>query len=190
MPRTPGIKNGEGKGLAPIKNWKPWMTKIVILHMAGMGNEAIAAQFPSKKDPNKFLSKERVSQIINDEQGQQMIRGMNAQVKRSMEENLEEGMLSLAEKSMKRLEETIGAEFNLTSDQKKHQDHVALSLVKNFISGEKENAKTNQAPVSEQLAERFITALEKANEARGLSSGKDSELDGKKEIVLLKQKVG
>ncbi len=184
MPRSPGTKNGEGVTvLAPIKNWKPWMTSIVIKHIAGLSHEMIASEFPSKKDPSKNISTARISQIINDPHGQQMIRGMEARLKEKMESEIENGLLSLAEKGVTRLAETLNEEFAPGGQAKKHQDDVALVLVKNFIPGEKEaRAAKDTPPMSEKLATRFIEAMERSNEARRLNRGEVHSKDG--EIVL------
>lgn len=179
--RPKGVKNGEGTHqLAPIKNWKPWMTKVVILHMAGVSREAISKEFPSKKDPSKFLSTARITQILRDPSATQIMRGMEAKIKEKMEVDIEEGMFVLAEKGMKRLAETLDETFAPGSDAHKHQDNVSLTLVKNFVPGEKEAKKRDNAPpLNEKLTERLITALEKSNEARQIHSGdiKDGDFE-------------
>lgn len=183
MPRRKGTRNGEGTTvLAPIKFWKPWMTSVIIKHIAGVSHEAIASEFPSKKDPTKFLSTQRISQIINDPHGQQMIRGLESRLKEKMTSDIETGLLSLAEKGVKRLAETMDEDFTPGGDGKKHQDHVAMHLTKNFVPGEKEAVQRNAAPpLDSKLAERFISAMENANKARDLNS--------KREIIVEERKV-
>lgn len=186
--RPPGMKNGEGKGPAPIKRWKPWMTKIVIMHMAGYSNEAISHEFPSKHNPEKFISVVRVSQIISDPQGQQMIKGMNVQVKNNMMSELESGMLVLAHKGMGRMAETLDEKFTPGSDAKKHQDNLSLNIAKNFVVGEAEARKASSPQLPAEVLNRFSAALEKVAQVREIQAAQ--ALDPKKEIVLLQQKAG
>lgn len=185
--RPPGRRNGERlKPLVPIKNWKPWMTKVVILHMARMPHCEIAKQFTyTRKDGTvRELTVVRISQIINDPQGQQMIRGMNAQVKESMLSDIGDGMVVLAHKSMERLKETLEYTVPAGTDAKKHQDHVALQLTKNITLGASGETENQKAPsYSEEVVNRFAAALEKVAATR--------EIHGAKEIIVNdERKVG
>lgn len=187
--RRPGTKNGEGEiKLAPIKNWKPWMTKIIVMHMAGMSAEEISKQFPSKHDASKFMTRGRISQIINDPQGQQMIRGMNERVKEGMLKDINDGMLTLAHKSVNRLAETLNEDFTPGSNAKKHQDMVSLTIVKNYIPGEAEN----KLPEGEGLTDKGLgilaQALNNAAKAKMIHSGQNIA-DAEYEILDKKEKV-
>lgn len=176
--RPRGVRNGEGeRSLVPIKNWKPWMTKIVVMHMAGMAAEEIAKLFPSKHDPEKLISVTRISQIVRDPQAQQMIRGMNERVKEGMLSEINDGMLVLAHKGMSRLAETLNDTCNPGTSAKKHQDMVSLALVKNFVPGEAENKHAHAEGLTDKGAGILAEALKKAAEAKLLHSGKTIDAD-------------
>jgi len=156
--------------LAPIKNWKPKHENVVILHLNGWDNKAIAQYMK--------CSEVRVSQILNDPQAQAIIRSTMERVKENLGDDISDRLLKLTEKSVERIEETMQAKFVPGTDPKKHQDNVALKLLsgKGFLSGESEEAEKKDREIPISLLERFTDALEKSNEAKLLHSGEDPDV--------------
>lgn len=163
-----------GDYLTPIKNWKPRHENIVILHLNGWSNIAIAEYIG--------LTKERVSQIINDPTARKIIDATMKRVRENLADNIEDNLTRLSSLSVERIEETLGTKFPPGTDPKKHQDNVALKLMKGrgLLPGELEKEREGaKIPVS--LLERFMDAFEGANEAKRLHSG-ETEVVAEEEI--------
>lgn len=143
---------------APIQKWAPHHERIVRLHIAGMENKEIADVVG--------LTDVRISQVLNDPHAQRLIRQAILNIRRRAEEDIETGLVLMAEKAKDRLRETIDAEFLLGSKAKKHQDDVALSLLKGtgFLSKDFGGPSTEAGErLDKALVEKLTDALEKSN---------------------------
>lgn len=150
--------------LAPIVNWSPTHEYVVSLHIMGNSNKRIATAVG--------LSEVRVSQILHDPEAQKLIHRAKLSMRQKMSEDIEGRLVVAAEASVGRIEETLDAEFIPGSDGKKHQDGVALSILKGtgFLSKDfSGEGEAKRPPISSSQAERLISAMEKANEARQLA---------------------
>lgn len=154
--------------LAPIKKWTPRHEMVVSLHISGWSNLKIAEHFR--------ITPVRVSQILCDPQAKALVRQANKTLRDKMKDDISDRLLTLAEGSVKNLEETIEASFLVGSDSKEHQDNVSLKILRGtgFLIGDKqEDASKTKNPLTETLAERLITALENSNEAERLNRSAD-----------------
>ena len=148
--------------LAPIVHWTVKHEQVVAMHIGGMSNEEIAANIKIKgKNPSLV----RVSQILSDPQARQTIGKAIMQIRGQMMENLDDGLIVLAQTAMKRMAETINfPDFLLGSDEKRHQDRLSLDLVK-LVYGNNQNQAEDAPPLNEALSKRLIEALEQSNAA-------------------------
>lgn len=157
--RRKGTKNGQGKALAPIVDWTPQHEIVVQLNIAGWGNEDVAKHVK--------LSKERVSQILQDPRAK-ISRGLALQrIRDSAMQNIDDRLVELAEKSLDRLAETINFDApSVTSDFKRHQDNVSLSLVKPFMVDRNVKSQKEGGNIPESLFSRLVAAMENSNKAK------------------------
>ena len=169
--------------LAPIINWKPRHENIVVLHLNGWSNIAIADYMG--------ITPVRVHQVLQDPQAQAVIRATMSRVRENLSAETADRLLELTEKAVERIAETLDMTFVPGTDPKKHQDNVSLQLLKGkgFLSDDRgEDGKVKERiPVS--LLERFTEALEATNKAKMLNgvpedAGSDGEIiDADVEIV-------
>ena len=177
--RPLGVKNGQGTSvLAPIRNWKIIHESIVHLHMTGWSNERIAL-FVSQK-MGKKISVTRISQVLQDPHAKLIIAETRKKMREKMGEDITGELTELAEESVKRLGETIHMQFMPGSDQKKHQDNVALALTKGFLPGNQEEGFQKESRVPVSLVSKLMDALTKTSDAER----KQKEIRDAKEIVV------
>ena len=166
--RPRGVKNGEGKALEPIKNWKTKYEQIVALSMIpGWTNVRIAERFG--------MTPVRVSQILNDPHAKAIVRATNLKLREKIAEDIHGKLLELSKTSVDRISETLEhTDFVLGSDAKKHQDNLGLQLLKGvgFLPGARDAEDENKGPTGlpVALAERLTAALERSNEAERLNA--------------------
>jgi len=154
--RPPGVKNGEGKSLEPIKNWTIKHDTVVSLHCSMHSNEEIAEMVD--------FTSQRVSQILNDPQGKRMIREHQERLRERLFGNMEDELVDLCVDAVRNLKDTVSLEgLSVGSDFKKHQDKVSLELLKGngLLSKDRDIDRRRQAEIPKLLAERIATALEK-----------------------------
>jgi hypothetical protein len=153
--------------IAPIKKWKVQHEMIVHLHIAGYPAAAIAEKLG--------VTPVRVSQVLCDPQAKQIIRGVKNNLRQTLMDSVDDELVLLAEESVKRIGETLRYEdFSLGSDAKKHQDNLAMGVLKGvgFLPGEQEGiGKAVQKSLEPALAARLISALEASNEAEQIRQG-------------------
>lgn len=154
--------------LAPIKNWKPRHENVVILHLNGWGNDEIAKHLR--------ITPVRVAQILQDPQAMILKAAVMKRVRENLSGDITDRLLELTELSVEKIAETLEATFVLGTDPKKHQDNVALQIVKGkgFLSGAEVPAETRDPQIPVSLLERFTAAMEKSNEAKRLHSGESN----------------
>jgi len=154
--RPPGVKNGEGTALDPIKNWSVKHDTVVSLHCSMHSNDEIGEMVG--------LSAQRVSQILNDPQGKRMIKEHQERLRERLFGNMEDELVDLCVDAVRNLKDTVSLEgLSVGSDFKKHQDKVSLELLKGngLLNRHKEIEQGNRAEIPKMLAERIATALEK-----------------------------
>ena len=146
--------------LAPIKKWSTKHEMVVHLHVAQYSNTAIAEKMG--------ITPVRVSQILADPQAKQIIRAVQANLRKQMETSVEDRLVLLADESVNRIADTITfRDFPLGSDAKKHQDNIAMGVLKGvgFLPGAKEGEGEPEKKLPQALAERLLLALDASNEA-------------------------
>ena len=171
------------KSVTPIKRWTTKHELVVQLHIGTMGNLDIA-------ELTKYTPL-RVSQIINDPQGQRIVNAVLQRMREKMMGEIEDGILTLTEHAVQRLAETLKYEdFVVGSDAKKHQDTIALGFLKGTkylgnggnVNGHGEGRL--DAPLDSKLSSRLILALEESNKAEVIRQEvKESAVDADFEIV-------
>lgn len=104
----------------------------------------------------------RISQIINSDHGQALVSRATERMRQRFEEEIEGHLVTLAHESVLRLKSTIEFDdFALGSDAKKHQDNVALQILKGAgFLGSKSNDESKSTQLTDALAGRLIDALE------------------------------
>lgn len=156
---------------------KKWTSRHVLMcHLKGTGlwtNKAIAEYFG--------CSEVTVSQVLNTEQGKAELAAIQKNLRAGMADSINGRLLKLMDKGVERLAQTIDAEFLPGSDPKKHQDNVALQLLKGkgHLSGVADDGDgNNSAPTAldRPLAQRLIAALEKSNEAERIYNSSQGEI--------------
>lgn len=161
-----------------IQNWKPKHTQIVFQSISGVTNKALAKQHN--------YTEVRISQILNDPQAAVIRRDIEKSLRRKMEEDIENKLVILAEKSVRRLDETLATDFTPGSKAKNQQDNVAVSVLKGtgFLSKDfSRNESSDRPPLNERLAERLVTALEESNTAREQQVEVENAIDTEYEVV-------
>jgi hypothetical protein len=170
--RPKGVKNGEGKSLVPIKEWTIKHDLVVNLHIGMHSNEEIAQLTD--------LSAVRVSQILRDPQAKILIKEAQKKFRERLGERIEDGLISLAEKALENLRETIELDgLPHGSDFKKHQDKMSLEVLKGrgFLSKESDQGASTSDPLPAKLAERLAVAFEKTAEAEGYLARANAETE-------------
>jgi len=161
--------------IIPIKNWKPRHENIVMLHIGGWSNEAIAEYVK--------ITPQRVYQVLQTHQAKALIATHLERVREQFGTEISDKLLNLAKLSVDRIEETLDQAFIPGTDAKKHQDRVSLDLLKGkgFLNGADPDEVDRTQKVPASLLDRFTSALEKANEARMLHSG-DNDPEAVEEV--------
>jgi len=153
-----------------LKNWKPRHENVVMLHLGGWNNIAIANY--------TRMTPERIYQILQTPQAQALIASQMDRIRERFGSDVSDKLLKLTEISVNRVSETLEQDFIPGTDAKKHQDKVALEIMKGkgFLNGADPSAVNHEQKVSVSLLEKFTNALERANEAKSLHTGdNDSE---------------
>jgi hypothetical protein len=85
-----------------------------------------------------------------------------------LSEDVEDGLASLCVRALDIVRETLEVEgLGIGSDFKKHQDNMALSVLKGrgYLGKDAANNQGTKESIPEELAKRIAHALEKSNEA-------------------------
>jgi Mor family transcriptional regulator len=153
-----------------IVKWTVEHEKIVAMHICQWSNEDIAEHFN--------LSKVQIYKVISDPQARKIINEAAMKIRSRMLDSLDEGMASLAVTAMKRISETLNfSDFVLGSDAKKHQDRLALDVIK-VVQGSISRSEEEAKPLNEKLSKRLIEALEDSNAANELIKEGEFEVVG------------
>lgn len=164
--------------LAPIKKWTTRHEMVVHLHIAQYSNTDIAEKMK--------ITPVRVSQILSDPQAKQIVRAVQKNLRKQMEDSIEDRLLVLADEGVARIEETIThRDFVLGTDAKKHQDRLSFDVVKGlgFLPGDKEGERVAEKKLPAALAERLVTALEASNAASRAQNQEIMEAEVVEDVV-------
>lgn len=157
--RPKGVRNGEGKALAPIKKWTPKHDMIVNLHLAMKSHKEISAIIGD--------TEQRVCQVLKDPTARKLIERFRERVLEQVSESIEEELVVVAKKALKNVHETIGIEGLVHgTDFKKHQDRLSFDVLKGvgFLPGDREGQGDKTPSLSESLSKKLVAALERSNE--------------------------
>lgn len=141
--------------------------RIVALHISGLSHGEIGEKLD--------LSIDTVKNALTSAEGQALI----TEAKRRMKENvfgrLEGEIVDLAEQSVKNLRETVEAKFVPGSRGKIHQDQMGLKLlgILGYSEGAMGEKATASMSVNNELGERLLKSLEKAEAAARLHAPRD-----------------
>lgn len=161
--RPPGVKNGEGKGLAPIKNWKSRHTTVIALSVLGESNEAIAEK--------TGYTPQRVSQILNDPKGLELREEMEQRFRENLTEDVASRLERLAVKAVDALEETLSANISAIHKAKPNQDRVALKILEGQGHLRSEGTPgSGGIQLPPEMAGAFLKAIERANRVQEINA--------------------
>jgi hypothetical protein len=167
--RPKGRKNGQGRGLAPIKRWSPKHDMIVHLHVGLKSNKEIADLVG--------MSEVRVGQVLRDPSATKIIGRVQEEIRDKMTDSVEEELLAISIKAVKNIRETIELEGLVHgSEFKKHQDRLSYDVLKGvgFLPGDRDGKVAERPPLNEILAERLVSALEKSNAVAEIHTAKEA----------------
>lgn len=174
--RPPGVKNGEGKPMAPIVKWTPRNDFIVHLHITMHSDEEIAERVG--------VTPQRVNQILNDPTAKGHIRDAQERLRAKLSQEVADGLAAICVKALDNIRTTIELEgLAHGSDFKKHQDKMSLEVLKGqgFLSKEKERDEATELPAD--LVKRLSHALEKSVEATEYLQSKEIVVEEESETV-------
>lgn len=148
----------------------------VALHIAGHSNEEIAGILD--------CSTSTVRDMLNSPEGIALIAEAKRRVKDNVFGKIEAELVDLAVLSIDNIRDTVEANFTPGSRGKIHQDTIGLKLlgVLGYTEGAMGGNQQASLSVSDQLGERILKALEKADHAKELH-GRDVTTVSKVEDV-------
>lgn len=149
-------------GVPAIQNWKPLHDQVVQLHIAGVQNQVIAEIFG--------LTQERISQILHDPIGRQLIRLGQQRLRETIGRSIEDRLLILADRSIDNLRLTVEQDgVDVTSSFKRHQDSVGFKILEMAGYGKKDehDRKGDATPTKEQMG-KMLDLLDRREQAREL----------------------
>ena len=119
---------------------------------------------------------------VDSPQGQEIRVEFFRSLREKMKESISSNLLLLAQTSLLRIAQTLNEEELLVqSGSKRHQDRVALSVLK--LVQDREGDVKEVPPLDHEQSERLIRALEAANDASQKSIGDGSAVILDAEII-------
>jgi hypothetical protein len=145
--------------LAVVK-WKPKHDQVVAYHLMGYTNNHIAELCEYER--------EHVSRILNDPRAIKAIRTGRYRFMERAHAEIGERIVHLADVGVKKMRETVDADFTAGSPAKMHQDRVTFALLDRIGYGKTSagNQTDSGIKLSQEGEKNLISAIEKANEAR------------------------
>ena len=109
-------------------------------------------------------SNDFVSHAINSPQGRELKEEFIKKIRERSIALVSDKVVSLTNLALEQLEKTLECEdFLLTSSHKRHQDRMAISLLRISVGMLEERAKPDAAPLDNAMSRKLIEALEKSN---------------------------
>lgn len=168
------------------RRWHPEFDLIVLASFAGESNEAIGKRFG--------YTKEHISNILCSEEARLVRDKLRAKINDNLDLNVSDRMKSIAEISLKRVENFIGNDELAEKSPFLFVDRCFRAAQMSGISSEGKgnsakievnNITNTQNNIGNEVIDRIALALERSNEVKELHSG----LDPTKQIKLDSLKV-
>lgn len=153
-----GRKRGPRVPKEMVQTLKPKHENIILLHLAGLKNVEIAATLG--------ITAQTVSNILGDEKAVELIEAGRDNIRKNLTTAMEDKLLVLANKSLDNLQKTVEADISVKHRAKVHQDRVGVDLLKLMGYGEKKNDNAVANPITNEIANRLASALERAETVR------------------------
>ena len=109
-------------------------------------------------------SKEFVSHAINSPQGRELKEEFIKKIRERSIALVSDKVVDLTNRALEQLEKTLDCDdFLITSSHKRHQDRMAINLLRISVGMLEERAKPDAAPLDNVMSRKLIEALEKSN---------------------------
>ena len=118
--------------------------------------------------------KEFVSHAINSPQGRDLKEEFIKKIRERAIDLVSDKVVSLTNRALEQLAKTLDCDdFLLTSSHKRHQDRMAINLLRISVGMLEEKTKPDAAPLDNVMSRKLIEALEKSNKvfANGRGDG-------------------
>lgn len=163
--------------LAPMKFFKFKHDKIILMHLQGMKNYAIADELG--------LTPQRIYQVLADPSAQLMIDRFRRAVRKKAHEDIETRMTVLGADAVENIAETIEAIVPVGSRIKKHQDDVSFKLLDRIGYTPKSDRAGEDAgmKMDRDMQERLVTALEQTKTVHAFDEAEEADWHEVEEAV-------
>ena len=109
-------------------------------------------------------SKDFVSHAINSPQGRDLKEDFIKKIRERAIDLVSDKVVSLTNVALEQLSKTLECDdFLLTSSHKRHQDRMAINLLRISVGMLEEKTKPDAAPLDNVMSSKLIKALERAN---------------------------
>lgn len=169
---------GEPATKVVVKNWGPKHELCVALHIADKRNYEIAVILG--------WTKEYVSMVLNMPQAQAEIRRAILKIREISGAEVEGRVQQHAETAVKRVGETLDAEFLVGTRSKEHQDRTALKILEGtgYLPGKKDEERGGiSEKLTAPLVEKLAASLELAAKAKMLANKEEEPVDADFEVL-------
>ncbi len=143
-----------------VAKWKPIHDQVVAYHLMGYTNQQIAGLCDYEP--------EHVSRVLNDPRAIKAIRTGRRRFMEIAHTEIGERIVYLADVGVRKMRQTVDADFDTGSRAKEHQDRVTFALLDRIGYGKTSTGGQVESGIrlSEEGEKNLISAIEKANEAR------------------------
>jgi len=141
-----------------VEGWKPAHDQMVALHLAGYQTNRIAQVME--------YSREHVGVILGDPRALKMIIEFRRRIREKTLGDIEDTIVDLAEISLKKIGDTVEAEFDAGSKGKEHQDKMGFKLLAclGYNGQNRKQEESRKLQMSSEMEGRLVAALEKTAE--------------------------
>ena len=142
--------------LQALDRWTLEHETAVFLHLSGRTMVYICNELGRSND--------FVSHAINSPQGRELKEEFIKKIRERSIALVSDKVVSLTNRALEQLAKTLDCDdFILTSSHKRHQDRMAISLLRISVGMLEERAKPDAAPLDNAMSRKLIEALEKSN---------------------------
>ena len=142
--------------LQTIDKWTLEHETAVFLALSGRTLVAISEEIGRSKD--------FVANAVNSPQGRELKEEFIKKIRERSIVLVSDKVVALTNVALDKLAETLECDdFLLTSSHKRHQDRMAISLLRISVGMLEERAKPDAAPLDNAMSRKLIEALERSN---------------------------
>ena len=156
-----------------LKRWKPVYDEVILLHVAGYKNIEIADLVN--------LTPVRVSQIITSPKAQKAVGQLQTRQFKRIRQNIESKLELLGEEAIENIGQTVQADFDPGSSEKKHQDDVSFDVLALLgYTKKKETGDRGGIRLSPEASDRIASAIEESDQVKRMWEAAE---DGEAEVI-------